>query len=182
MDLTHIALNSVPPQGLDLDVPDASAWLQPSLREYAMDCRIAEPVAVHALILPQDSGCLIRGNMKGLVLLPCDRCAEDTAFRIDQDFDEYEEYALPAGGEEDAEGVFPSESAVFSEDGALFLNLASLLWEEFSLALPAKPLCRTDCKGLCPVCGRNLNQGPCGCPREEGDPRLSALRQLKMKQ
>ena len=55
------------------------------------------------------------------------------------------------------------------------------LWEEFSLALPVKPLCRPDCRGLCPECGKNLNEGACGCSRDSGDPRLAALRQLKVK-
>jgi len=181
MDLTHIALNTVPPQGLELDVPDSSAWLDGPLREYGMQCRITEPVRAHALILSQDSGCLVRGNIKGLAVLPCNRCTEDTPVRIDQDFDEFEDCSLPGEDGEDAEAVFPSESAVFSEDGAWFLNLASLLWEEFSLALPVKPLCRPDCRGLCPICGQNLNRGDCGCSRQEGDPRLAALRHLKVK-
>ncbi len=180
MDLSHIALSSIPPQGLELEVSDTSVWLDLPLREYGVNCRIPESVQVHAHIFLQDSGCLIRGNIKGLVILPCNRCAEDTPVRLDQDFDEFEEYALPEDGGNGEEAVFPPESAVFSEDGALFLNLAALLWEEFSLALPSSPLCRPDCKGLCPICGRNLNQGACGCGGDAGDPRLAALRHLRI--
>jgi uncharacterized protein len=46
------------------------------------------------------------------------------------------------------------------------------------LAIPMKPLCREGCAGLCPTCGRNLNQGPCDCPPQVLDPRLSGLRKL----
>ena len=58
------------------------------------------------------------------------------------------------------------------------LDLAAVCWEEFVLALPPTPLCQEGCKGLCARCGANLNAGPCGCPPEEGDPRLAVLRGL----
>ena len=44
--------------------------------------------------------------------------------------------------------------------------------------LPAKPLCRSDCRGLCPVCGQNLNVRACACRREAADPRWDGLRRL----
>ena len=47
-------------------------------------------------------------------------------------------------------------------------------------ALPVNPLCKTDCKGLCPQCGTNLNNGTCGCIPDEGDPRLAVLRGLTL--
>jgi uncharacterized protein len=60
------------------------------------------------------------------------------------------------------------------------VNPAALAWEEFSLALPAKPLCKKDCRGLCPVCGANINLEPCSCADEAGDPRLRVLHGLKL--
>jgi hypothetical protein len=48
-------------------------------------------------------------------------------------------------------------------------------------ALPLKPLCREECKGLCPSCGADLNKGPCSCKGKKGDPRLAALKKLKDK-
>jgi uncharacterized protein len=60
------------------------------------------------------------------------------------------------------------------------LDLGEVVREQVLLALPLKPLCREDCRGLCPTCGRNRNQFPCGCPppEEPGDPRLVPLRKL----
>jgi uncharacterized protein len=46
------------------------------------------------------------------------------------------------------------------------------------LELPYKSLCREDCRGLCPLCGKNLNEGLCGCNRKSVDPRLAILGQL----
>jgi uncharacterized protein len=51
--------------------------------------------------------------------------------------------------------------------------------EQFYLALPMKPLCREDCKGLCPICGVNRNRETCSCRSEWVDPRMEALRKLK---
>ncbi|MDR2669362.1 MAG: DUF177 domain-containing protein [Desulfovibrio sp.] len=61
------------------------------------------------------------------------------------------------------------------------INPAALAWEEFSLALPIKPLCRENCLGLCPICGKNRNLESCSCDTDGTDPRLSVLRALKAK-
>jgi uncharacterized protein len=61
------------------------------------------------------------------------------------------------------------------------INPAALAWEEFSLALPVKPLCRENCLGLCPVCGKNRNLESCSCDTDGADPRLSVLCALKAK-
>jgi len=47
------------------------------------------------------------------------------------------------------------------------------------LALPLKPLCRPDCRGLCPLCGQDLNEGECGCKREAPDSRWEKLKALR---
>ena len=53
--------------------------------------------------------------------------------------------------------------------------------EQFYLALPMKPLCREDCRGLCPVCGINRNRETCSCQATWVDPRLEALKSFKTK-
>lgn len=58
------------------------------------------------------------------------------------------------------------------------LDLDALVRSEVILHMPMKHLCKPDCKGLCPKCGRNRNEGDCGCREEEIDPRLAALQDL----
>lgn len=58
------------------------------------------------------------------------------------------------------------------------LALDELVLTDILLDLPSKTLCREDCRGLCPMCGKNLNEGLCGCRSEAVDPRLEVLRQL----
>jgi len=60
------------------------------------------------------------------------------------------------------------------------INLGALLWQELVLALPIKVLCKAECKGICPECGKNLNQESCACDNEKLDPRMAALRDLKI--
>ncbi len=57
-------------------------------------------------------------------------------------------------------------------------GLAELATADILLELPTSVLCVESCKGLCPVCGANLNEGDCGCDRSQRDPRLDKLREL----
>jgi uncharacterized protein len=59
------------------------------------------------------------------------------------------------------------------------LDLGALIRSETDLALPMKPLCRADCRGLCPRCGTNRNVAPCRCEPSGIDPRLAALEALR---
>ena len=58
------------------------------------------------------------------------------------------------------------------------LALDELVQADILLELPYKNLCREDCRGLCPQCGKNLNEGLCGCTTKSVDPRLAVLQQL----
>lgn len=58
------------------------------------------------------------------------------------------------------------------------LDVDELVYTEVFLSLPTKFLCREDCKGICPKCGKDLNEGECGCEKREIDPRLAKLAEL----
>ena len=139
-------------------------------------------------MLPTEGGCLVRGELCGQVVLPCNRCAEDTVVDIRTDFEDFEELpgeddvdaVLNASGGNGAADAETTESRIVYERTMPMLDLAAVCWEEFVLALPVNPLCKTDCKGLCPQCGTNLNNGTCGCIPDEGDPRLAVLRGLTL--
>ena len=62
------------------------------------------------------------------------------------------------------------------EDG--MLDVSSPVVEQLMLSLPVKSLCKEDCAGLCPRCGKDKNDGACGCPEHEPDPRLACLAEL----
>ena len=94
---------------------------------------------------------------------------------------------LPAGempseddepANEDGAEVAEGDLDVFPFDGEK-IDLEPLFREQFVLAIPFAPLCREDCKGLCPQCGTDLNSGTCSCEKPT-DPRLAALKGLKL--
>lgn len=61
------------------------------------------------------------------------------------------------------------------------ISISELVRDQLLLLLPVKPLCRPDCAGICPSCGKNLNRGPCNCVTESLDPRLAVLGELLKK-
>lgn len=201
MDQDWISLQSIPAWGASFVFEDQTQWQTP-LKEYGINCRILEPLRAEIFISPQDQGVLFRGKIAGQVTLPCDRCADDSRISIKHSFDSFEPYppdnftapgknAPPKGVENrnSKAGESPAEDTLLDDaDEAVIrqaahgrgieINPAALIWQEFSLALPIKPLCRENCAGLCPVCGNNNNIQTCSCRNANGDPRLAALRGL----
>ncbi|MCR5426449.1 MAG: DUF177 domain-containing protein [Lachnospiraceae bacterium] len=98
----------------------------------------------------------------------CDRCLSPAQIEIPIVIDR--EVASPDYPEPD------EELREFMEGYSI--DTDALLRNEISLNWPVKILCREDCKGLCPVCGRNLNEGDCGCDTFVPDPRMAALKDI----
>jgi uncharacterized protein len=141
------------------------------------DFRIAAPIALAFDIFKDKQQFRLVGRVETTLELPCSRCLEPFTLPVEQTFDlRYQPHALNAGeGEREIEE--DDLTTAFYEDDEI--DLGQLMREQFYLALPMKPLCADDCKGLCPVCGTNLNRGACGCKRGWDDPRMAALRELK---
>ena len=200
MNKNWIPLQSIPAHGKSFVLDDQAGWQEP-LDEFGLNCRIVKPLRAEIFVLPQEQGVLFRGTIEGKVLLPCDRCADDSEVPIKHSFDSFEPYPansllasekdtrVNAGrkpqeyqtGADDTEPLDYTDDAVvrnMTHGRGLEINPAALAWEEFSLTLPVHPLCRDDCKGLCPVCGNNKNTDTCSCKKEQGDPRMAALRDL----
>lgn len=113
----------------------------------------------------------IEGKARISFMAPCDRCLGEV--KVDLDLCP-ERYAVP----EDALDPEDDEIDDLSFMEGHQLNVETLLYNEIMENWPAKILCREDCKGLCPVCGRNLNEGECGCDRFVPDPRLAGIQDL----
>lgn len=153
----------------EIKVTEQDFW-QKNLAEFAMDCQILEPLTALLSLQILDNGCLIKGNLTGLVQLPCNRCTTPCAQAINVNFEEFEEFEV-----DDLE-----DSWIIEERGHFYLDLASFLWEQFILAMPVQILCSKDCKGLCSNCGANLNHESCNCSKTNLDPRLAPLQNLKI--
>ena len=168
-------ITDVPASGREFSFSDQSLWTGP-IAEFALPYRLDLPgtgLAAAFTVTPQGRGVLVAGTLSGKTVTPCDRCAEDVTLDVATRFDLFED--APLEGEKSLEpGLLRRRGKV------LELDAGSLLWEQFLLSLPVKPLCDENCQGLCPSCGKRLADGPCGCRTEEGDPRLAVLRNLKV--
>lgn len=114
---------------------------------------------------------LVEGNAVYTLSVPCSRCLESVAVRIPVDV----HVSLDFNREE------TERAAEFGEAGFLNgydLDVDSLVTDEILLQFPAKVLCGEDCRGICPKCGKNLNQGECGCDRDPVDPRMAAIQDI----
>jgi uncharacterized protein len=120
---------------------------------------------------------LVDGSVKISVALKCGRCLKEALLPLDIAFKE--EY-IPA---EDIIGESEQELSDRDLDLGFYsndeLDIKEIVKEQVLLSVPMKPLCRDDCRGLCPVCGKDLNEGACKCRKEEIDPRLAPLAKFK---
>jgi uncharacterized protein len=112
-------------------------------------------------------GLLVQGDFSGRTAIQCVRCLTDFSQLLHWDFTEL--YAFTKKSVTDSGLLLPEDA---------HLDLEPLLREYALLEVPIKPICREDCKGLCPVCGENLNERDCGHRPEEDISPFSDLKNL----
>lgn len=155
-----------------IDCPGASVDFSTSVDlsdlRYGNSFPVSEPVLASGTVRNTAGVLVMTGTVRTTIHGVCDRCAGD--------FDRLVEIPMNvvlvtelSNEEDEDEWVFPLEG-----DNA---DLEDIIRTVFVLNLDSKLLCREDCKGICPRCGKNLNGGPCDC-RKEPDPRFAALKQL----
>ena len=139
--------------------------------------RIVAPVQVEFDIHKDKDKFRLAGSARTELEQPCSRCLEPFRMPVDAAFDLRYHPASAMATESEAEIEADDLETSYYRDDQIDLN--ELLREQFYLALPMKPLCGEDCRGLCPQCGTNLNTGTCECAPTRVDPRLAVLRDLK---
>jgi uncharacterized protein len=80
---------------------------------------------------------------------------------------------------DEAEVALKADEIGLIRFSGLHIDLRPALQEELIMALPMRPLCKESCKGLCPRCGANLNEGDCACLRQKGHPGFAVLKNIK---
>jgi uncharacterized protein len=138
--------------------------------------RVVAPVDLDVQVHKDANKVRVTGRVATTLQLACSRCLEPFDVPVDTTFDAL---LLPAEvntGAGEQEVADEDLGVSFYEDETI--DLAGLMREQFYLALPMKPLCQPDCKGLCPVCGINRNRETCDCENEWTDPRFDALKRL----
>ncbi|MBP5197889.1 MAG: DUF177 domain-containing protein [Lachnospiraceae bacterium] len=114
---------------------------------------------------------LLKGKSQISFSAPCDRCLKDTTVVLDLDF----EYVIHGpefvGEDEEDDDQKPFIDGYYLDTEALINNEILVNW-------PLKILCKEDCKGVCPVCGQDLNEKQCGCDTFVPDPRMAKFQDI----
>jgi uncharacterized protein len=146
---------------------------QGPIREYQVD----RPFSVKLSYYRSGMELFFAGNLRAEVTATCARCAEDFSVASNRDF----RFVLAPKSVGNLNGKdLHLEDLEFSLYEGDEVDVSPLIREQLLLALPTKPLCQDDCRGLCPQCGVNLNLKSCTCAAENLDPRFEALRAIKL--
>lgn len=121
----------------------------------------------------------LAGKLATSLELACARCLDPVVEDVARSFDLlYRPQGTDAGHEELSVTAAEAEIGYYQGEG---LQLADAIREQVLLAVPFRVLCREDCQGLCPTCGKNRNTDPCSCVQPVEDPRWAALKEIRGK-
>lgn len=143
----------------DVDLSNAS--FSPQL------VRFEKPVQVSGSIKNAGGVLILFADVAGAYRSVCDRCGTEISKRITFSFEEH--FVKTQNAVLDGEALLLEEQEI---------DLVPILADQVFSHLPMKHLCTPDCKGLCPSCGKNLNDGPCDCKADDFNPQFEALKHL----
>lgn len=141
--------------------PDHSMWTDTGIE-------LTRPLEVDLTAHEVGDGVLVRGTLRTSVRQQCRRCLEP----VEQDVDTHVDLYFADDGQGDDGEVYPLPRG---DD----LDLTDAVREQVLLQAPEFTLCREECRGLCPTCGADLNQGACECVPTEAESPWDALKNVK---
>ena len=174
--------DTIPRDGLKIDRTIDPEWLREQIKERSLDFVPAGPFTLKGDLKRINQELIFRGRLKGAVRLACGRCLEEFILEVSGPLEaQWRIVPAPAGRssrqEEDGPRLEDLETGGLQQGG---LDLDEYVLEQVILNLPMGPLCREDCRGICPVCGVNRNSGPCRCPEGSKQNPFKELEKLKL--
>lgn len=175
----YIRTSEIPRDGLDVVANRGKAWVPRLLEGMNMhplrDCRMLS-VTLYLSLEGRDleaSGSFVAGGET-----VCDRCAEPVTLRLERDF---RTVFVPAdrGPAESGDLELQADDLDIAFYDGAGIEVADIFLEQVALALPAKVLCREDCRGVCPRCGEDRNRSECDCPGEAREGPFDVLKTLR---
>ena len=151
----HVVIS---PADLDLEIPEIS---------------VSSPIYVELEIAKRRDTFVIEGWVRTSAVVECARCLDS----FHQEIEETVALLVHRGAVPRVDDVDDEVKVIAAEAGTV--DLSDEIRDAVLLSLPVKPLCSEECRGICPLCGQNLNrEGTCGCHQEIADPRWEALRTI----
>jgi len=187
-----VSAEDIHEDGLEVSEPISMEFLVRALSWEGKDTgfRPAQSALLSAFLQKVSEGVILRGQFAARLTSPCKRCLREVVSDIPVSFSLnlvsrqwFESSGLADALDDesrDQAGSFDLEDADEDWFDGKTIDLDPILREQLLLALPMQVVCREDCRGLCPVCGQDLNERACGCEPKVLDPRLAALKSIKL--
>lgn len=176
-----IHIDNITEEGLSLELAEPAASF-PVLADMQQQKEVLFPevlqTRLHVSLL--DGMVNVSGTVSTEAIFYCSRCLVEYKTPIQSSFSLTYVKELPEieGEGEDLE-ISPEDMGLMLYSGES-IDLREAVQQEVVMALPLRPLCATDCKGLCPKCGANLNQEVCSCDKNDFSLKFSALKNFKV--
>ena len=179
----YLRIEQIKNEGLDLEFeeqPEVFPVLSEMINQG--ECNFMAPIKTALRAIRIEDMIDVQGHFNTLVRLPCGRCLKEYETPLKSRFEITYAHRPPSAlaDEEQAEvEISAAETGLIYFEGE-HINLKDGVQEQVILALPVRSLCSENCKGLCTSCGKDLNEGDCGCNRQPPDSRFAALKNLKL--
>ncbi len=184
-----VKIEEIQDKGLEVNAPVSLELLTEALVP-SDGFKVSEPGKISVRFKKVAGRVFLNGNMRAELIAPCKRCTNDVSLGVPVNFslrmvDRTQFDRAASSDEEDAgngesAGSFDLDQADAEPFDGKTIDLDPIIREQVLLALPVSVLCREDCKGLCTVCGEDLNEKDCGCERKVVDVRLAKLKDIKL--
>jgi uncharacterized protein len=174
-----LKLDEIPEEGLDLKWQEERASLLAYLKGLSrIDFDFVNPLQSEVKIMKAGGSVFMAGNLQTTLRLQCVRCLKEFSYPLSTTFDLTLHPLKEASTEEETElGIEEMESSFF-EGGEI--HLSEIACEQIFLEIPYQPLCQEGCKGLCQICGKDLNLSSCECVKEGLTSVFSGLKKLRL--
>jgi uncharacterized protein len=144
----------------------------------AGECLFLAPLRIHLTIAREFDHIRVNGRVETSLRLDCARCLVEFRLNINSPYTIF--YMRAAGLPQDEDVELAENDLISSTYEGDEIDFTSEIAEQIILEIPFKPLCREDCRGLCPNCGAELNVVECSCGRNDSNFTFSALKDLKI--
>ena len=179
----RINVNQIQDDGLFIEFEE-KAGMFPMLAEIVQsgECEFTAPLKTRLRAIRVRDIVEVEGTVETRIRLSCSRCLKPFEMPLSARFALTYTQQMPESTEtEDEEGLELSadEMRMIAFQGDE-VDLREAIQDQIVMTLPLQPLCREDCKGLCPQCGADLNDGECGCQRDLSGSAFAALTNIKL--
>lgn len=139
--------------------------------------RVTEPISVNGRVRASGSEIQVSGRVETKVNVECDRCLKTIGLPVSAGFKL--QYITGQDYESSQAAELTSDEMSLSVFDGEAIDVDEIVREQILLAVPDRGLCDENCRGICSICGTNLNTGSCECTSTEIDPRWEALKKFK---